>query len=900
MTLELVNTSRDQMTLHPLTGELGEDNHHFYLSFRPGTLYEAQTTVALNQESIDAGWALKYDEHPTDDIHGFFLGWKGTEDKTLAPLVPLEDVTLDHIKVDGAGGSRGTRVELKYRSVISAGSDQPLSGTRMHYVSVMDELPHETPLVVAAFTGSNTFLNDGQSETTRTLRLYNQSGGDLTLTTDSRITIRFPMASDDYPWGVMQGSSVTDHDTNSATTSQNDSVSIESVTQSNVSGAWSQVTPPTELTGNQVVFEISGAPGTLTEDGYIDVPITLKTSAANGVGHLHVQYEGFSHLEDTVLVPLLKSPLVINDTNVGIGTDDPQYSLDVKGDVRIGSGTRRAVLYFNEVESPESKWSISTTDSALRFKNDEDSSHQDDDQRCNARMVITQDGKVGIGANDPQTELDLRNGAAFIGKTGSIQGETGGVRLLLNNANQQQSAVQQHGSIAWIGHNRDIQSDLSAEIEAGSNTYDDQGYLAFKTSDDNMAPQERLRITESGNVGIGTSDPGEKLEVNGHILATQNIHVADGKHLVLGYHARSDSGQYIERGEYIRNSFPSGQDSGWGLSFYAGNTERMRIDASTGNVGIGTTTPGAKLVVKGTLTASESNEELVGLKIDPTFDDGDDHTGVKHYGLLVADGNVGIGTTNPGYPLEIGGGTSKRYTSGWVADGQVAEGIAVIQKAIGLHVDNAICCQAVVCESDERTKIPVGRSNSEDDLATLRDIEVADYTYIDCIERGSSRHKKLLAQQVQRIFPQAISASRNVVPDIFEMAEAFSYDEGRDTLSIVLKRPHGLRVADWVRVIGDDGPREVSVCETPDERTFTAKTEKVDGARLFVYGKRVDDFLSVDYDAISVLNVSATQELALRVEALESENADLRAACQRLEQLQGITRAAATADTLQQ
>jgi hypothetical protein len=53
---------------------------------------------------------------------------------------------------------------------------------------------------------------------------------------------------------------------------------------------------------------------------------------------------------------------------------------------------------------------------------------------------------------------------------------------------------------------------------------------------------------------------------------------------------------------------------------------------------------------------------------------------------------------------------------------------------------------------------------------------------------------------------------------------------------------------------------------------------------IFVYGKRVNDFKVVDYDALSMLNVSATQELFKRMmelenlsERLQTENASLKA-----------------------
>jgi hypothetical protein len=54
----------------------------------------------------------------------------------------------------------------------------------------------------------------------------------------------------------------------------------------------------------------------------------------------------------------------------------------------------------------------------------------------------------------------------------------------------------------------------------------------------------------------------------------------------------------------------------------------------------------------GKLTAAGDNDTLVGLKIDPIFDNSDKKD-VKHYGLLVTDGNVGIGTDVPEAELQI-------------------------------------------------------------------------------------------------------------------------------------------------------------------------------------------------------------------------------------------------------
>jgi uncharacterized small protein (DUF1192 family) len=55
---------------------------------------------------------------------------------------------------------------------------------------------------------------------------------------------------------------------------------------------------------------------------------------------------------------------------------------------------------------------------------------------------------------------------------------------------------------------------------------------------------------------------------------------------------------------------------------------------------------------------------------------------------------------------------------------------------------------------------------------------------------------------------------------------------------------------------------------------------------VFVYGKQCLDLKSVDYDAIAMLNVSATQELAKKVDALEAENDRLRAQANKLAALE--------------
>src|SRR6056300_857743 len=115
-----------------------------------------------------------------------------------------------------------------------------------------------------------------------------------------------------------------------------------------------------------------------------------------------------------------------------------------------------------------------------------------------------------------------------------------------------------------------------------------------------------LELDANGNLGIGTNNPQEKLEVNG-ILQIKR----DGDHPALRF-AEINSGTtttrgYIASGDWAINGGAiddfgiSGSATGDLLLATNAGVERLRIQNSTGNVGIGTgsDTVNSKLVVKG-------------------------------------------------------------------------------------------------------------------------------------------------------------------------------------------------------------------------------------------------------------------------------------------------------------
>lgn len=226
---------------------------------------------------------------------------------------------------------------------------------------------------------------------------------------------------------------------------------------------------------------------------------------------------------------------------------------------------------------------------------------------------IDSSGNVGIGTSSPSTTLHLDSG----GTPTTIQ---------IDSDTEASIDFNDHGGSA-------------KRYKIGTNISSNDGQLEFK---DMTANAERMRIDSSGNVGIGTSSPNSRLTsastdgstgLSIHRTFSGNV---SGETTIGGLDFTltdtATSNQVVSRISPVGSAGTGDAFAGSMRFFTAGTSgsiaEAMRIDSS-GNVGIGTSSPSAKLEVSGA-----SNSTATFIKPQGALPDNNDNAGlyVLHQG----------------------------------------------------------------------------------------------------------------------------------------------------------------------------------------------------------------------------------------------------------------------------
>lgn len=176
---------------------------------------------------------------------------------------------------------------------------------------------------------------------------------------------------------------------------------------------------------------------------------------------------------------------------------------------------------------------------------------------------------------------------------------------------------------------------------------------------------------------------------------------------------------------------------------------------------------------------------------------------------------------------------------------------------ITIKADYGVSAALFQTASDLRIKRDV--SDIKIDFDCHSKIRCVEYQYRDHMVSGD-RHIGVIAQEVMKVLPTAVSYSSDYIPNVLKMVHVSI----SGTSAHILLENHDMVVGDKVRLLSDIGPHEVEVSAVhADKVYFKGFTENCvkHGDKVVVYGKLVNDYLTVDYNQLAIYNLKHTQEL---------------------------------------
>jgi hypothetical protein len=393
-------------------------------------------------------------------------------------------------------------------------------------------------------------------------------------------------------------------------------------------------------------------------------------------------------------------------------------------------------------------------------------------------------------------------------------------------------------------------------------------------------------IASNGNIGIGNSNPIQKLHVTGNAKINGYLEVTDDTsygHIEVG----GSAGAYID----LKN--PSTDDYDFRIStdgtsniIYTSNdrlqlptnittsnntitlpntinTQNIKLNAASNHIidnyyatniryGLYMSNSNIKLYTacnSGTISLSHCYGD--GLFVDRLF--------------INSLGYIGIGTTTPTCPLHITNILNTTAVTGYAHYGTNSNLVASTPVSINLSLrtSGAIVNDGggIFAASDKRIKTDIQDINNA--LDTLRQLEPKTFKYKDSIMRGDRISYGFIAQQVVKILSSAVSSNHdNFIPNIYSMAKINSnilildksctnniiYDSlGQSNLELQIYDTSNVKYEITVDKIINDNMIKL--------------TESLIQDRVFVFGQRVYDFNILNKDDIFTVGIAALQEM---------------------------------------
>ena len=264
------------------------------------------------------------------------------------------------------------------------------------------------------------------------------------------------------------------------------------------------------------------------------------------------------------------------------------------------------------------------------------------------------------------------------------------------------------------------------------------------------------------------------------------------------------------------------------------------------------------------------------LKIDPS---GIDISGTGNI-VLHSSGHVSIGHTAPVFPLDVHGTEDHTSTNGYYVDNdraasaghdefQSASGVGN-PRSININATNWVRAQqGFLIDSDQRIKKDVDEVPDNYALFQVNELETKYYHYRDPLRKNKHKTIGFMAQDVKEVVPNAVSLINEYVPDELRAISNPVWTEEGDKWRLTID---DLAFSDnhtkMCRLCLGKTNKFTDLKVEEDNKSFVVSSKTDD---VFLWGKEVNDFHSLDKNMIFALHHSAIQELSKKNDKKDEE-----------------------------
>jgi len=257
---------------------------------------------------------------------------------------------------------------------------------------------------------------------------------------------------------------------------------------------------------------------------------------------------------------------------------------------------------------------------------------------------------------------------------------------------------------------------------------------------------------------------------------------------------------------------------------------------------------------------------------------------------IIVDGNLVVGSTSAvNGKIEIVGNigsksiTTNSYLKSTTSGTFIGISGASTNNSYSLYADGKIAALEFNAISDIRVKEIKNERNINDDLNIIKNIKTYNYEFLDKLEHQDTKKIGFIAQEIEKINQDFVNKSKRFIPNIYKIFHFVTEDQIEiyndtdininDILKIEVKHSITNSYEFFIVKVIDKQENKIKIY---GKEYNINKDDILFDENVFIYGKFVNDFLTIDINQILSINTNCIKYLVNKIENYDKDISQIK------------------------